>query len=84
MKSQISSKGQITVPVAVRRALGLDPGSPVRFDLVEAGALLRKGAPGAHPVDTVYGTVRLRGPVDALVEEMRGPRPRPRRSGTKR
>jgi AbrB family looped-hinge helix DNA binding protein len=76
MKSTISSKGQITVPVEVRERLGLVPGTPVEFELREEGVLLRKGISGSHPVDRVWATLRLERPVDDLLDEMRGPRPR--------
>jgi AbrB family looped-hinge helix DNA binding protein len=75
MKSAISSKGQITVPVSVRKKLGLLPGTIVSFRVVHGGAVIRKGGPGTHPVDRVYGKLRLKRPVDTLVDEMRGPRP---------
>jgi AbrB family looped-hinge helix DNA binding protein len=77
MRSTISSKGQVTVPAEVRARLGLLPGTPVEFELQEEGVLLRKGVKGAHPVDRVYGIFRLGRPVDELLDEMRGPRPRP-------
>ena len=76
MKSVISSKGQVTVPVVIREKLGLLPGTVVNFQIADGGALLRKGAPGAHPVDLVYGKLRLSKAVDDLIDEMRGPRPR--------
>ncbi len=75
MKSIISSKGQVTVPAEIREKLGLLPGTVVTFELSNEGALLRKGAPGAHPVDMVYGTLTLRRRVDELLDETRGPRP---------
>lgn len=75
MKSTVSSKGQITLPVEVREKLGLVPGMRVEFDLREGGVLLRKGSSGAHPVDRVFGRLKLARPVDALLDEMRGPRP---------
>lgn len=78
MKGAISSKGQITVPLEVRRKLGLTPGTRVRFELVPAGALLRKGAGPVHPVDAVYGRLRLPRSADDLLDEMRGQRPRKR------
>lgn len=76
MKSKVSSKGQITLPSKVRRTLGLVPGMRVEFDLRADGVLLRKGTSGVHPVDRVFGCLKLPGPVDALVDAMRGPRPR--------
>lgn len=76
MKSVISSKGQITIPVKIREKLGLLPGSVVRFELLDGKALLRKGDRGTHPVDAAYGTLALKRPVDEILDEMRGPRPK--------
>jgi len=78
MKSIISSKGQVTVPAQIREKLGLLPGTVVTFQLSNEGAILKKGELGAHPVDAVYGRLKLRRPVDDLLDEMRGPRPRTR------
>ena len=39
--STISSKGQVTVPVGVRRRLGLKEGDRVEFAFVEGSAVLR-------------------------------------------
>src|SRR5207245_1941000 len=75
MKSVVSSKGQITLPMEVRTKLGLVPGTPVHFEVRDGVLLLRKGDRGAHAMDAVFGTLRLARPVDALVDEMRGPRP---------
>jgi AbrB family looped-hinge helix DNA binding protein len=75
MKSTISSKGQITVPVEIREQLGLSPGTVVSFEIREGGALLRKGGAGEHPVDRVFGRLHLDRPVDVLLDAMRGPRP---------
>ncbi len=75
MHSRISSKGQITVPVELRKELGLRAGTPVVFERRPDGALLRKGTSGTHPVDNVYGLLKLHTPVDVLLDEMRGDRP---------
>jgi antitoxin PrlF len=74
MKSRISSKGQVTVPVAVRDRLGLAPGTAVEFVVREGEAVLRKRR-AADPVDRVYGRLELDRDVDGLIDEMRGPRP---------
>ena len=74
MKSTISTKGQVTVPVEVRDRLGLLPGTPVEFELREGGVFLRKGVSKAHPVDQVFGIIQLDASVDQLLEESRGPR----------
>ncbi len=39
-KSVVSSKGQVTIPVKVRKALGLKPGDRVAYKLIEGGAEL--------------------------------------------
>ena len=75
MKSTISSKGQITVPRAIREKLGLTAGTAVRFELRTGGVLLRKGTTEAHPVDQVFGRLKLSKSVDAVLDEMRGSRP---------
>ena len=64
------------MPVEVRERLGLAPGTPVEFELREEGVLLRKGISGSHPVDRVWATLPLGHPVDEILDEMRGPRPR--------
>lgn len=37
---RVTQKGQVTIPLAVRRALGIDAGTEVRFELTEDGARL--------------------------------------------
>jgi AbrB family looped-hinge helix DNA binding protein len=76
VKSRISSKGQITVPVAVRDELGLTVGTEIEFVVRDGEAVLRKGGGANHPVDRVYGRLQLGTSVDALVDAMRGPRPK--------
>lgn len=75
MKSKVSSKGQITLPAEIREKLGLVPGTVIQFDLREGGVVLRKGAPGLHPVDRLFGRLKLGQSVDVLLDEMRGPGP---------
>ena len=75
MRSRVSSKGQITIPVEHREDLGLLEGTLVVFERCPEGALLHKGTTGEHPVDKAYGLLNLRKSVDVLLDEMRGPRP---------
>jgi AbrB family looped-hinge helix DNA binding protein len=42
---KITSKGQVTIPVTIRRRLGLMPETEVEFD-VEGGAVRIRKAPG--------------------------------------
>jgi antitoxin PrlF len=37
---RVTQKGQVTIPLQVRRALGIGPGSDVEFELDEHGARL--------------------------------------------
>ncbi len=37
---RVTQKGQVTIPLPVRRALGIEPGSDVEFELDEHGARL--------------------------------------------
>jgi antitoxin PrlF len=74
MKSTISSKGQLTVPMELREKLGLTTGTVVQFELRDGAVLVRKGTPKDHPVDRVYGSLNLGKPVDEIIDQMRGPR----------
>ena len=37
---RVTSKGQVTIPLAVRQRLGIEPGSEVEFELDHRGARL--------------------------------------------
>jgi len=37
LRAKITSKGQITIPVGVRRSLGVKPGDKLRFEQQEVG-----------------------------------------------
>ena len=76
MESTISARGQVTVPKQLRDKLGLRPGTVVEFELRDDGVLLKKGVRGSHPVDQVFGILKTRKPVDSVLDEMRGPRPK--------
>jgi len=71
----MTSKGRVTVPAEIRKKIGLVPGTLVEFELREDGVLLRKSIEDIHPVDRVYGSLRLDRSTDELMDEMRGPRP---------
>lgn len=61
----VTSKGQVTIPVEVRRALNIKPRDRVAFELVDGEVLLR---PVKSAVQATYGTVKplkpLRKPID--------------------
>jgi len=75
MKSTMSSKGQLTVPMELREKLGLEAGTVIQFELRDGAIFMRKGTQANHPVDQLFGRLQLAKPVDELLDEMRGPRP---------
>jgi len=75
MKSTMSTKGQLTVPVELREKLGLVAGTVVQFEVRDGELLLRKGRANDHPVDRLFGRLDLGKPVDEILDQMRGPRP---------
>ena len=59
----ISSQGQVTIPVAIRRLLGLEKGDKVRFIADDAGVRL-VAAPWT--LESVIGSVNASGDVAAI------------------
>lgn len=49
MTTTVTSKGQVTIPKAVRKLLGLQPGSQVDFQRTEDGNVLLVRADGVRP-----------------------------------
>lgn len=39
---RLTSKGQVTIPLEIRRRLGLEPGTRVEFDVVGGAVRMRK------------------------------------------
>ena len=62
----MTSKGQITIPVAVRRKLRLHAGSKVDFVENEAGELVLK--PRTGDIRELYGIVKYDGPPLSIEE----------------
>lgn len=53
---RVTQKGQVTIPLAIRRALGIHPGSEVRFELDRDGArLLADGERAEAEVEAMRG-----------------------------
>jgi antitoxin PrlF len=83
-QSNLTVKGQVTIPKDVRDALGLRPGEPVEFDWNAAGeAVIRK--PARHPeeertkrvqhireVASRFAHLRLEGDAVEIVRDLRG------------
>jgi AbrB family looped-hinge helix DNA binding protein len=41
---RVTAKGQVTIPVAFREALGLGPDTEVEFELVDGAVILRRSS----------------------------------------
>jgi AbrB family looped-hinge helix DNA binding protein len=52
IESKITSKGQTTIPIAVREKLGLNPGDRIAFIEVERGYLI---VPRNRPATRLFG-----------------------------
>jgi antitoxin PrlF len=65
---RVTSKGQVTIPLAVRRRLGIKPGSEVEFELDERGARLVRGT--TERGTAVVQRMRGRGTVAMSTEEI--------------
>ena len=62
MTTTISSKGQITVPAAIRQAIGLSPGTQIELKLGPGGTFIaRKSAKKSH-FEKFRGIGAKRGP----------------------
>jgi AbrB family looped-hinge helix DNA binding protein len=77
MISTLTSKGQVTIPKAVRDYLGLRPGSPVEFEIDPNGRAIVHPAGGVRRhkarsrVARLRGTLKSRADTDSLMELLR-------------
>lgn len=62
MASKVTSNGRVTIPQAVRHALGLVPGSTVEFRLAADGSIVIQKADGAKPRRRIKDLVGIAGP----------------------
>jgi len=58
-KGKFSTKGQLIVPAEIRRRHGIEPGTPVLFEDVKEGILIRPL--GVSAIDRAYGFLRGKG-----------------------
>lgn len=64
---RVTSKGQVTIPLEVRKALGIEPGSEVDFELDPEGARLIVAREGA---ERAVERMRGRGDVELSTEQI--------------
>jgi AbrB family looped-hinge helix DNA binding protein len=72
--STISSKGQITVPLEIRRRLGLKEGDRVEFVVEGERTIIRPAQPAENPFDKYVGALpafRSKREINAWVRSLR-------------
>ena len=72
MKAKVAERGQVTIPKALRRRLGLVPGTILDFE-VDDGKLIAAKLPLRGPVDAVFGSLGRGRSTDELVAALREP-----------
>jgi AbrB family looped-hinge helix DNA binding protein len=73
MKAVVSEKGQVTIPKALRRRLGIVPGTVIEFSASRGRLVGEKDLAEEDPVAAVTGIAGSGGDVDAYLERVRGP-----------
>jgi AbrB family looped-hinge helix DNA binding protein len=64
---RVTQKGQVTIPIEVRQALGIQAGSDVRFELDDDGArLIVDGRRAANEIERMRGA----GDVDLSTDQI--------------
>lgn len=77
---RVTTKGQVTIPKALREELGIQPGDEVRFERTASGLALEKVAPttedGDDPFDRYRGAAGEEGSMPDRMRRLRGEYPR--------
>ena len=69
MATNLTSKGQVTVPKKIRDYLGLKPGKPVTFERLKGGEIALKAAKAnAKPKESPFAKLRGRATVRMTTE----------------
>jgi len=68
MAATVSVKGQVVIPKAIRKALGITPGSRVEFALARGEARLKVVQRKTSRPEDGYGMLRYEGPPHRLSE----------------
>ncbi|SDE96912.1 AbrB/MazE/SpoVT family DNA-binding domain-containing protein [Terriglobus roseus] len=82
---QITSKGQVTIPLHVRTRLGLLPHTEVEFEVIGDHARIRKTKPvsskrGSRALEALRGAADRRMSTDEIMALTRGDVPRKRKT----
>jgi AbrB family looped-hinge helix DNA binding protein len=71
MATNLTSKGQVTVPKKVREYLGLKPGKPVTFERLKSGEIVIKStSSAAKPRKSKFAGLRGRATVRMSTDEI--------------
>jgi len=71
IKAKLTSKGQLTIPKAVRDKLGLYPGEELAFE-EKNGVFYIKKTPKRSPFDKWVGYLNSRKRTDDIIKDLRG------------
>lgn len=69
--SKVTSKGQVTIPKAIREELGISPGDEIEFVEIEQGYAIEKRVE-ENPFEKWQGVLDTGRTTEELVEELRG------------
>ena len=70
---RVTEKGQITIPISLRKRYGLQPNVEVEFLPETEGIRIQKRGTGtSNPFRALRGVVKKRLVVDRYIEEIRG------------
>ena len=67
---QVTSKGQVTVPVEIRERLGIQPGTQVEFEVVGDAVMLRKAKGGQRRGRSIVARMRGKASVKMTTDEI--------------
>ena len=77
---RVTTKGQVTIPKAIRDALGIEPGDEVAFEETDSGYEIRKEAPttaeGGDPFEKYRGSAGTDETMPERMRRLRGEYPR--------
>ncbi len=71
MKAKVAERGQVTIPRALRRKLGIRPGTILQFE-ERSGQLVASKDETADAVESVYGTLGRGRRTDDIMATLRG------------
>ena len=77
-RAKVTSKGQITIPLEIRKRLGIRRGDRVEFDTGKREMVIRPARQAGSPFDKWAGVAKGTFPggipeINAWIREMRGP-----------